>query len=63
MSTVDHGSGHVWTGASPRTVRCALMFCDAKPSRAEGERLRAEIEAARRTRPAIEYRAPNGAAG
>ena len=63
MSTVDHGSDHLWAGASPRTVRCAFMFCNARPSRGEVERLRVEIEAARRMRMAIEFRAPNGAAG
>jgi hypothetical protein len=58
MSTVDHGSGHLWTGDSPSTVRCAYMFCDAKPSKAELERLEAEVEAARRVRRPIEFRPP-----
>jgi hypothetical protein len=63
LTTIDHGSNHIWTGASPRTVRCAEMICDARPSRIDVERLRAEIEAARRMRTAIEFRPPKPAAG
>ena len=63
LTTVDHGSGHVWTGTSPRMVRCAVMFCDAKPSRADVDRLRAELEAARRMRISIQFQPPNRAAG
>ncbi len=55
MSTVDHGNRHVWPGTSPRTVHCAYMFCQARRSRADVERLRAETEAARSTRTTIEY--------
>lgn len=57
MATFGHGSRHVWYGASPRAVRCAYMFCEARPSGADVERLRVEIEAARRTRTAIDFRA------
>jgi hypothetical protein len=34
------------------------MFCDAKPSPVDVERLRLEIEAARRMRMSIEFRPP-----
>jgi hypothetical protein len=55
MSTVDHGHRHVWTGTSLRTVRCAYMFCIARPSPADLERLRAE--AAKQQPVALDYRA------
>jgi hypothetical protein len=58
MSTVDHGSGHLWTGDSPTTVRCAYLDCLAKPSKVEVERLQAEVEAVQRMRRPIEFRPP-----
>lgn len=56
MTTVDHGHRHVWTGTTARTVRCAVMFCQAKPSPADIERLRVEAEEACRLRHEITYR-------
>jgi hypothetical protein len=48
MSTVAHHDRHVWTGAAPRTTRCAYMFCQAKPTKADLGRLRHEAEDRRR---------------
>jgi hypothetical protein len=55
MSTVDHGHRHVWTGTSLRTVRCAYMFCIARPSLMDLAQLRAE--AANRRTISLDYRA------
>jgi hypothetical protein len=55
MSTVDPGHRHVWTGTSLRTVRCAYMFCVARPSPADLARLRAEVASRRAI--SLDYRA------
>lgn len=55
MASFEHGNRHVWTGASPRAVRCAYMFCNASPSKADIERVRADIAAKREMHIEIDY--------
>lgn len=58
MTSFEHDGSHVWTGESPRTVRCALMFCRAKPTTADIERVRVDIAARRATRREIDFSQP-----
>ncbi len=58
MSTVDHEGRHVWTRTSPRSARCAYMTCNARPSRADIERLAAQAAVARSLRTELDYATP-----
>jgi hypothetical protein len=53
--TDGHSGEHIWTGDRPTTVRCAFMFCTAKPTAADIKRLATEVRVSRAMRIAIVF--------
>jgi hypothetical protein len=50
VTTVDHNARHVWARMATGTVRCAYLWCNAKPEPAEVAKLDADEAQRRATR-------------
>jgi hypothetical protein len=59
--TFEHVGPHLWTGRSPKAVRCGFMGCGASPSATDIKRLADEVRAARALRIDIDFRVPDKA--